>query len=133
MVIAQPESSHFGLFRLSPIFEKKVVMSSTGQTIHQIRPKKIASIIIAGHQYDHTIRFTRLVLRSCFRNRASVEYAIKPVTIRTTNAIKEIYLIVNGKNLFESNLFNILFTIRCLYMDTNLAYILWKNTLRRVK
>lgn len=97
MVIAQPESNHFGRLCFNPILAKKVVITSTGQTIHQMRPKKIAIKTIAGHQYDQTMRFQRFVLRNCNKNSASDEYDINPVTIRIINTARETYLNETGK------------------------------------
>jgi hypothetical protein len=45
-----PDLSHSGHFFLNPAFEKNEVIISTGQTKHHTRPKKIAVIIMKGHQ-----------------------------------------------------------------------------------
>jgi hypothetical protein len=91
MVIAHPESNHFGRLLFKPILEKKVLIISTGQTMHHTRPKNIAPITMAGHQYDHTNRFPKLVLRNCFKNAASLDEAAKPVTINIIYATNEMY------------------------------------------
>jgi len=57
--------------------------------MHHIRPKNIALITMAGHQYDQTIKLPRFVFRNCLRKAESVEYAINPVTINIIYAMSD--------------------------------------------
>ena len=50
MVITHPDLIHFGALFLNPIFAKKEVNISIGQTEHQILPNNTAPTIISGHQ-----------------------------------------------------------------------------------
>ena len=96
-MIAQPDKIHFGRLSLNPIFAKKLVIISTGQTIHQRRPKNIDRKTIAGHQTDQTIRFPRFVFLSCFKKTVSSENARKPNIINAMYAINDNILKTKGK------------------------------------
>jgi hypothetical protein len=87
----------FGL-RFRPIRAAREVSNSIGQTIHQIRPKKIAEMIITGHQYDQTIRFARFVLRRILAKAMSSVFAAKPSTISNTNTTSVITCNTSGNH-----------------------------------
>ena len=83
---------------MKPIRAASEVSNSIGQTIHQIRPKKIDEMIIKGHQYDQTIRFARFVLRRIFANAMSFVSAAKPSTISSTNTASVIICNTRGNH-----------------------------------
>ena len=105
MVIVHPDNNHFGLLFLKPMEANKLVTSSIGQTIHQIRPRKMENAIIKGHQYDQTIKDAKFVFRRYFSVSASEELAVNPITINPMKNTKVIYLSTFGKKEISNKLF----------------------------
>jgi len=93
----QPDNIHPGRLRLRPIFAKKAVIISTGQTIHQTRPRKIADNMINGHQSLQTKLVVRFVLLSCLEKVKSIVQAEKPIITNARKDENAIILKVKGK------------------------------------
>ncbi|KPK86931.1 MAG: hypothetical protein AMS27_03975 [Bacteroides sp. SM23_62_1] len=96
---------------MKPILEKKVVTISTGHTIHQTRPKKIADKIINGHHNLQIKLVVRLVLLRRLKKASSLVYAENPMITNPRKARKVIILKQMGNHLFASSLFILLSTM----------------------
>jgi hypothetical protein len=105
MVIAQPDKSHWGRFFFIPILAKKEVINSTGHIMHQILPKKMARIMMRGHQNDQTIKLPTLVFLSCLMKLGSEELASNPVIIKPMKTTSEMDLSTVGTGHLLSRLF----------------------------
>lgn len=110
MVIIHPVMSHLGRVLFIPIRAKKVVIISTGHTMHQTRPIRIADKIIRGHQNLHTKLVVRFVLLSCLRKLIPIVLPENPIKTRARNDKSVNIRHETGKYSLSSSLF-ILFNI----------------------